>query len=211
MDHPVDLVLVAADAFTEVVATPAVADAWGSTSACPPYTVGGLVAHTAASVAWFADLLTSDAPAGDPPLLAADAYYPTVDAGGEEVHAALVRHGNDRAMKGVDANRAYLRDVVEALREAAGSGAARDRLLDLRPGMPGAMTVDDFARTRLVELVVHGDDVAASVGGELTVAPAVGDALLTYLVDWGRSARGDLGLVRAFVRGERADGVLPLL
>ena len=26
MDHPVDLVLVAADAFTEVVATPAVAD-----------------------------------------------------------------------------------------------------------------------------------------------------------------------------------------
>ena len=37
------------------------------------------------------------------------------------------------------------------------------RLLDLRPFLPFAMTLDDRIRAGVIELVVRGDDLAASI------------------------------------------------
>lgn len=46
-----------------------------------------------------------------------------------------------------------------------------DRLLDTRPALPFAITVADFVATRVTELVVHADDLAASIGVEYTPPP----------------------------------------
>ena len=209
MDRPLDLVLAAADAFVELAGTAAVADRWSEVSACPPYTVGGLVAHTTAGIAWAAHVLAAPTPDDDVDLLPATRYWTTLDAGGEGVHEALEADGNERATRGVEANRAHLATCVDRLREVA--APAPDAVVDLRPTLPVAMTAGDFATTRLFELVVHGDDVATSVGGTIRLEPDVVDAVLVHVLQTARDVHGDLPTLRAFVRGERADGVLPLV
>jgi uncharacterized protein (TIGR03083 family) len=210
VEAPLDLVLAAADAFVELAGASQVATQWSEVSACPPYTVGGLVAHTTAGLAWAAEVL------GRPPmdedddvqLLAATRYWTAVDAVGD-VHAALEADGNRRAAKGAAANRAHLARCVERLEQVAAPSPGA--VVDLRPTPPVAMTADDFAATRLLELVVHGDDVAASVGATLRLDPAVADAVLAHALQAARDLRGDLPVLRAFVRGERAADVLPVV
>ncbi|MGH9038437.1 MAG: hypothetical protein ACRD0O_21990, partial [Acidimicrobiia bacterium] len=88
-----------------------------------------------------------------------------------------------------------------------------DRLLDLRPLVPAAIPRDEFIRTRIVELVVHGDDLAASIGVKAW-QPTVDAAGLTIdvLIAVARQIHGDVEVIRALCRRERSTpGVIPVL
>lgn len=85
----------------------------------------------------------------------------------------------------------------------------------LQRGLPAAMDVGGhslsfsaYLATRVVELIVHSDDLACSVG-LVNAPPAL--ALTTAvdaLVDGSRSVHGDLTVLRALSRRERAlDGI----
>jgi hypothetical protein len=66
------------------------------------------------------------------------------------------------------------------------------------------MTLADYLRTRVVELVVHGDDLAASVG--LDFGPISSDAASTaidVLIEVARVRHGDMPVLRALTRHER--------
>jgi hypothetical protein len=68
------------------------------------------------------------------------------------------------------------------------------------------MTAADYVGTRLIEVVVHGDDLAASVGAAPPAfSPAATGAVLDIL--WGSLRRrgGDMAVVRSLTRSERAD------
>lgn len=76
----------------------------------------------------------------------------------------------------------------------------------------GFTTLDRYLRTRVVELAVHGDDLAASVGLAFDVPPAVADIVFGVCLELARARAGDLQVLRAFVRRERAaPGVLRVL
>jgi hypothetical protein len=67
------------------------------------------------------------------------------------------------------------------------------------------MTVEDYVATRLVEVVVHCDDLAASLGPE---PPPLRPEAVAYVADllWAsvRQRAGDAVVVRAMSRSERA-------
>ena len=66
------------------------------------------------------------------------------------------------------------------------------------------MTVDEYLRTRVVELVVHADDLAASVGvAPMAPRPETGKIAIDALVDVARIRHGDLAVLRALARRER--------
>jgi hypothetical protein len=65
------------------------------------------------------------------------------------------------------------------------------------------MRLDEYLPTRIVEMVVHADDLAASVRAETPDLGAAVDVAIGVLVETARVAHGDLAVVRALARRER--------
>jgi hypothetical protein len=63
-----------------------------------------------------------------------------------------------------------------------------------------------YLATRVVELIVHTDDLACSVGVASVPPRRALSTALDALVDGSRSVHGDLALLRALSRPERAPG-----
>ena len=70
----------------------------------------------------------------------------------------------------------------------------------------GQVTLSEYLPTRILEVIVHGDDVVCSVPG-LHVPdppPAAIAASLAVCVELARARVGDLASLRAFTRAERS-------
>jgi hypothetical protein len=66
------------------------------------------------------------------------------------------------------------------------------------------LTLDDYLVTRFVELVVHADDLAASLGVDPPPLPAAATGLaIATLVEVARGRHGDGAVLRALARRER--------
>lgn len=77
-----------------------------------------------------------------------------------------------------------------------------DRLVQVYGGL--VMALDDYLVTRLVELVVHADDLAVSLDVPApALTPAATGLVIATLVDVGRLRHGDTAVVRALTRRER--------
>jgi hypothetical protein len=73
------------------------------------------------------------------------------------------------------------------------------------PQGPWCLTLDDYLTTRLLEIVIHTDDLAVSVGAQPPALPeeATG-TVLTLLTRIAASRLGPETVLRAFARKERA-------
>jgi hypothetical protein len=68
-----------------------------------------------------------------------------------------------------------------------------------------AVSLSDFVVSRLIEVVVHGDDLMASVGLDTPAPPPSACALaIEFLVRGAREQAGDLAVLRELTRRERA-------
>ena len=215
MHTSLENLLTAAGPFVALVADERVAATWADRSAVDGYTVGGLVAHVAAGLSWLTSL--ADRPVdGDGTLLTSAGYLrmACTDVGGPAaaaVHAGLVADANRRADKGALAGRAHLDDVVRRLHDTI-STADPDARLDLRPVLPAGIRLADFARTRTVEVVVHADDLVAGCEGlRHDLDPAVAADAADALLQTACLIHGDVPVLRGLARGERADGVFPVI
>ena len=66
------------------------------------------------------------------------------------------------------------------------------------------LTLDDFCRTRLIEVLLHLDDVAASVGVARADTDAQGPAIvIDILIGIARMQHGDWAMLHALARYER--------
>lgn len=161
----------AAEAFDRLLEAPEVTARWEEPSALDGYTVGAIVGHVNAALAWTEPMLDTPEPSDLRPI----------------------RLGN------------YYADLKI-------TEEARHPIHDMRPAVPAAVRLDDFLRTRVVELVVHGDDLAASVA--LDPVPASTETTsvaMEVLLHTARAAHGDLAVIRALARKERtAAGVFPV-
>lgn len=153
----------------DAIGSPAVATRWDQPSVLADQTVGGLAGHLARGAVWVVgDYLDQPAPA-EPKFVSADHYF--------AAHAELSDEANGRAIRERGAAIAAAgSDVVAA--EAARRLAALEERLRAEPAdritvvAGGSMRLDDYLVTRLVEQVVHLDDLARSVDTEPFPVPA---------------------------------------
>jgi len=188
----------------ELASRPEVAETWTAESACAGMTVGGLTHHLVRQAVVLTELLGAP-PSGETiPLLEHYEQAPWVKGGHDDPANVAVRTRSDeQAAVGVEAVLAEARAALDRLPELL--AAPRDPDAVLIPWQGWALTVDDLVTTRLMETVVHSDDLAASVGlptpefPEPALTPVLG-----LLAGVAVRRHGQVAVVRALSRPQRA-------
>lgn len=181
----------------------AVADRWDDPSALDGWTVGGLTGHFARAVGTVGAYLAEDPPSGGTVLDPAG-YFLAAGLDDDEVRAGILARGDEMATAGPQALAASVAETVDEL-TATIETTPDDRLLAVFGG--SILSLDDYLVTRLVELVVHHDDLAASVEEPLPPLPTEGVELAVgTLLAMARRVHGDGAVVRTLARSERAPG-----
>lgn len=179
---------------------------WNDDSALAGMTIGALAAHLgrAFTTAWL--YLQADECAVDDETLDASSYFrlafdhPEEDI--DDLNASIVQRAIDDAEPGAAAVRERHRTAVADLRTKL-IGEAGERGIEVFGDM--CMPLDDYLVTRMVEAVVHSDDLAASIGAELPpFAADVMDLVMVALLGIARERHGDVAVIREFARAERA-------
>lgn len=177
-------------------------DHWNDPSALPEFSIRGLAGHLARAilqVEWFLDM-----PEPDPPTITAEEYYAEL-VGFDDVNSDLNVGIRERALQTTTGGwaRAYL-DASKVF----------DRLTERLPEVPAerrvlvfggrALPIDEYLKTRVVELALHSDDLARSLG---LPTPALsldaGDVAISVLVGAARLRHGDIGVLYALARREQ--------
>ena len=182
----------------------AVAAAWDKPSVLDEQSVGALAAHLAGG-SWIPlDALAAGIPEGDATLDSAADYFATLLVlATEEMHAGIRERGTQGAVAGGPTIAAAMRSKIAELTSAL-SEEPEDRLVTVYGGF--VMTLDAFLETRLVEHVVHLDDLARSIGREpWPNAAGADDLVISIGTDIGRRRYGDTATVRALFRGAQSD------
>jgi len=186
---------------------PEVAESWDAESSCAGMTVGGLAHHLLAQVKHVARFLAQPPTTDDPiPLLDHYAGAEWVTARPEdEANTSIRDEGNEAARAGRDAVLAEVAPLLDQLPDLLRTPRDPDTIFI--PWQGWALTTDDFLVTRSMELMVHSDDLAASVGLH---TPEFPDSIAAHVVDLlgGVAMRrhGQAAVVRALSRPQRAPG-----
>ena len=197
----------------DLIRHPEVAARWGDESACAGMTVGGLANHLAAQLANVVLLLAEPAHDADPiPALEHYRRAAWVHAGlDDEVNVDVRTSADGYAASGpadleerVAADLAGLPDALAPVLE----GRRRPDSV-LIPWQGWSLTAADFVLTRTMEVIVHSDDLAASVGVETPVFPDVAaDAVLALLASVAAERHGQAAVLRALSRPQRSTGAV---
>ena len=71
------------------------------------------------------------------------------------------------------------------------------------------LTLDDFCRTRLIEVLLHLDDLAVSTGRPRPATDPEGAAIIIDIcINIARDRNGDWGVLYALTRAERSTGTV---
>ncbi len=200
-----NIVVNATDRIGALIAHRQVQREWDRESRCEGMSVGGVARHLVQQPQRCVEVLTTEHAPLEAPLIGVIDYYRRASwaspEGDDTTNEAIRDAANGQAVTGWQA----------ALDDLA---TARSRLIDVLPAsgpiatlmwLPATLTTDDFLVTRLVEMVVHADDLATSVG---LPTPAFGtdtiDPVLRLLTALSVSRHGEVALVRTLTRPQRA-------
>jgi hypothetical protein len=195
------LVNEAVDAAAELMSRPSVAAGWDEPSALAGMTVGGLAAHlvraAGATLAYLDRTPTDAEPVGD--LLTPVTYFHA--ALDSPIHEQIKQVSADESAIGHVATVTKCRDLAEQLRQRLAAEPA-ERLVGALGGR--MLTLDDFCRTRLIEVLLHLDDLAVSVGEPRPDTAPEGLAIVIDILEGiARHLHGDWEVVYALARSER--------
>jgi Mycothiol maleylpyruvate isomerase N-terminal domain len=206
------------DAFVQAAASaaallrdPAVAASWDGASVLEEFSVAGLAGHLARQVLAVPRVLEQPVPA-DQPVSLADHYARVSWIGAaldNEANAEIRRGGEDEAAAagGAAALAASTAAAVETLRTTLPAEPA-GRLV-CPSWVSWTLTLDDFLITRMMEIAVHSDDLALSVGvATPALPPAVLDPVLDLLTRLAVRRHGPTAVLRALSRSERAPATI---
>jgi uncharacterized protein (TIGR03083 family) len=201
--------LLAADSAAGLLADPAVAAKWADPSALEGFSVAGLAGHLASQVLMLPDTLQGPTPVKAPiPLLEHYTRVTWIDAGVDaEVNVGIRETGERRAADGPADLAAAVASTAAGLRDAL--EAAGEELTVSPPAGPWGLRLDDFLVTRMMEIAVHSDDLAYSVGIPTPeLPPSIVDPVLALLTALAARRHGTPALLRALTRAERAPAAI---
>ncbi|HEY1175795.1 MAG TPA: maleylpyruvate isomerase N-terminal domain-containing protein [Phytomonospora sp.] len=185
---------------------PSVAAAWGEPSALPGFGVGGLAGHLAYQVVALPAIL--GAPVPSEPVIGLLDHYARVEWIGADLDADInvrIRAGGEETAAGGPKALAGSVDAAVAGLAVTLAVTPADRPVRIPLWGAWSLTLEDLLVTRMMELAVHADDLAVSVGvptprfGESTV-----DTVLRLLTRLAARRHGPTALLRSFSRAERA-------
>lgn len=198
------LVVDAVNAAAELLARASTADRWDQPSALDGMTVGALSAHlvraAGATIAYLDRTPAERQPEGD--LLTPVTYFrAALEA---PIHDQIKDVSATESAIGHEATVAKCRQLAIDLR-ARLAAEPSDRLIGALGGR--LLTLDDFCRTRLIEVLLHIDDLAVSLGERRPDTDPLGAAIVVdILVDIARDRHGDWNMLYALARTERSGG-----
>jgi hypothetical protein len=199
--------LAAAERSWDLAGSRQVAAAWDDESSCAGMTVGGLTHHLLRQPVHVAEGLRSP-PHVDPPIPLLSHYDSAAwvrAAAEDDVNVAIREGGNEGARVGRDVVLEHARVAIDALPDLLAEAREPDTIHI--PWQGWSLTTTDFLTTRMMELVVHGDDLASSVGLDTPTYPqAVIEPVLALLTGVSARRHGQAALVRALARPQRAPG-----
>lgn len=187
----------------EVVAARAVAVRWDEPSALAGFSVRGLAGHLVRATTSVEAYLDREEP-NEPPLTPAQYYAAVLESAGDldsAFHQAIRGRGEDAAAEG---HPALVESFDASLARLAARLAEERANRVVRAFMDKVLTLDDYLVTRLVELLVHTDDLAVSVGLPVPdFSLAASRPAIAALVDVAIIRHGDEAVLRALSRRER--------
>lgn len=189
----------------DLASAPAVRRSWREESACAGMTVGGLAHHLLQQPVNTVRLLEMD-PVAEPPIGLLDHYARAawVSDGHDDEANVIIREGADAAAEeGPDRVLAVAADFVDQLPAALAGHRVPEQVRI--PWQGWSLTTTDFLVTRAMEMVVHADDLAASVDLPTPEFPEdiVAD-VLALLTGVAVRHHGQVAVVRALSRPQRA-------
>ena len=195
----------AADAAAALLTEPALLKQFDRPSALAEFSVRGLSGHLLRAMTSVDGYLDRPEPADDGTVVSAARYYASVLGGEADISSAFHRAIRQRGEEAAPETPGALPEVWAEM-----AARLRGRLAEQGPGRlvqvygDLVLTLDDYIVTRLIELVVHADDLAVSVGVAPPPLPAGATGLvIATLVEVARMRSGDTAVVRALTRRER--------
>ncbi len=197
----------AAGVSLDLLRHPEVAQRWSEPSALPRMSVGALACHLGRQTVRVAELLPTATDVA--PLDSADAHYRSatwVTSTSPDDPANDRSHDDADAGLGVDALVRRTAHALDAARELLGSDQAQKVVLI--PWQGWSLSRDDFLLTRLVEIVVHTDDLAASIGTPTPDFPeGAFTPVLELLARLAAHRHGQSAAISALSRDERSRSI----
>jgi hypothetical protein len=213
MHDLIDTYFEVAECAADLLDDPETAKRWDEPSALEGLSVGGLVAHIAMGPRYILHLLDGPGVA-DAPVVGIGRYVAAfkMDSFDADIHRYIRDKGTHSASYGHERTIARFRESIAALRNRL-AGESGDRILDMRPTLPWAITLADRIRLQVWDLVVHVDDLAVSLGQSGAEAPkGASTVAIDAMLEAARSQHGDRAVIRALSRRERSpDEILPVV
>ncbi|MFI6296180.1 maleylpyruvate isomerase N-terminal domain-containing protein [Nonomuraea sp. NPDC050790] len=199
--------LAAARSAAGLLRAPEVAAAWPGPSALAGFSVSGLAGHLAYQVLGVRQALAAPVPEEETVTLLG--HYERVEWIGsahEDPVNVRIRDGGEQVA--ADGPQALVAALDAAVAELAGTLATLpERAVRIPLWGPWSLSLSDFLVTRMMELAVHSDDLAVSVGVPTPVLPdEVMETVLDLLARLAVRRHGQVGVLRALSRAERAPG-----
>ena len=181
------------------LADPRIAEAWNEPSILEEQTIGSVAAHVGRGC-WVAlDYLDQGTPTGMVDFdSAADYFAKLLDAATPELHEGIRQRGAEGAQAGAEGVLSQLRERIVEMQGRLAT-EREDRLVTVYGD--NVMTLDDYLETRILEQVVHLDDLARSIGAERFSITEGAEALVIACgAEIGRRRFGNTTMVRALFR-----------
>jgi hypothetical protein len=204
--------LQAASAAADLLGTRELAARWEQPSALAQMSNGALAAHTMMQVVRVPEVLGEPEP-GERPVGLLEHYQRVTWVGADlddDINVVIRDSSATTADAGASGVSARVNEVVAGL-PALLDSAPRHRAVPV-PGWTWALDLDDFLITRMMEIVVHSDDLAVSLGVPTPEFPReVLSPVIDLLARLSARRHGPLALVRALSRTERAPQTIAAL
>ncbi|GAA0585167.1 maleylpyruvate isomerase N-terminal domain-containing protein [Streptomyces crystallinus] len=201
--------LALAGSVPDLLRDPAVGAAWPAPSALAGFSVSGLAGHLAYQVLSIPPALAEPVPS-EPvvPLLGHYERVEWIDAGpDDEINVRIRKGGESEGALGAGALADRVAAAVAELATALAS--VENRPVRIPLWGPWSLLLDDFLTTRMMEIAVHGDDLAVSVGIPTPrFAPGAVDTVVGLLSRLAVRRHGQPAVLRALSRAERAPGTI---
>jgi hypothetical protein len=186
-----------------VLAAEEVAAGWGNSSMLPEMRVGALAGHLLRAATTVTTYLGQPPQRGKTPISPGE-YFATILTTSDisdPMHVAIRERAEKESAQGHDAVVLRWDETMGRLTDVLGSEPG-DRVITVAGDL--VMRLDDYLVTRLVEVVVHTDDLATSVGLDTPrFAPGAMKLVFDHLVEVARVRHGDLAVLRGLTRRER--------
>jgi hypothetical protein len=199
----------AARTATALVLDPRVEQRWRDPSALAEMSIGALTSHLVAQVVSVAaGVLDPSAASSQQPVGLLDHYERAAWVGAtldDEANVSIRERAERTAADGYAGTRARLERACHQLDPWPSKTPSMLRL----PWWDWSLTLDDFLLTRMMELVVHADDLAVSLGVPTPEFPrSVTRPVFMLLTALAERKHGQTAVVRALTRAERAPASL---